>query len=149
MSDIPSPRQAIPTLLASIVLWTAGTGLSAHADEPASAPAAPPDAYLAAQKSAAINLWTTMGRAYDAALARHSTAHHGPWMTACIDGDRSGDRRTFVVLFEVAANGRVQQALVWPETRIGVCFRDTLTGLALPEPPRGGYWMRMEMKLAP
>ena len=87
------------------------------------------------------------GRAFENAVGKEFGSTYGPRVSACAKRVRKPDLRDFDVLVKLSLSGRIEEALVRPETNLSVCLRDELKQGSLPAPEENGYWVRIGMKL--
>jgi hypothetical protein len=91
-------------------------------------------------EEAAQNLESEAGRKYGAAFSKEFGAQYAPRLSEC--GKKTGDPapKDFDMLLKLAGDGRVEKALVKPETKMATCFRDLTKQTQYPAPPSAGYW---------
>jgi hypothetical protein len=87
------------------------------------------------------------GHAFEAAVGKEFGATYGPKLSGCAKQVKKRDLRDFDVLMKLSQNGRVQEAMVRPETNLALCLRDQLKEASLPVPETEGYWVRVGLKL--
>jgi hypothetical protein len=109
--------------------------------------AAEPSAFDSALAEAQRNARRPGGEAFEAAVGKQFGAAHGPKLSACAKQVKKPDLRNFDVLVKLSLNGRVDEALVRPETNLAGCLRDQVKGTDLPAPESAGYWVRIGLKL--
>jgi len=105
--------------------------------------------FAEAVRAADANSATPEGKRYDGQLAQFASEHEGAAMGACVEASKVPDMSSFQVVLRLTAKGKVNQALVKPETNVGVCFRDKMKTEAFPAPPKADYWIRIDMQLRP
>ena len=87
------------------------------------------------------------GRAFQSAVGKQFGAAFGPKLSGCAKQVRKPDLRDLAVLVKLSVNGRIEEALVRPETNRGLCLLDELKGGSLPAPETEGYWVHIGLKL--
>lgn len=87
------------------------------------------------------------GQAFEATVGKTFGASYGPRLSACAKGVKKPDLRDFEVLLKLSVNGRIEEALVRPETNLALCLRDGLKDGSLPAPATSAYWVRVGLKL--
>ena len=94
---------------------------------------------------AKADLATPEGHAYDRVLSAFLREQNGAVLTACFKSTPAPDKGPFELVFQVERRGGVVDAIVWPETNIGVCLKDGLKAKTFPAPPRDSYWAHQRM----
>lgn len=115
--------------------------------------AAPPEAgqttaearFSEALAQAKSNLQTSEGHTYDQVLSAFLREQDAAILTACFKSVPAPDKGPFELVFRVELRGGVLDALVWPETNIGLCLRAGLAAKTFPAPPRDSYWAHQRM----
>jgi hypothetical protein len=87
------------------------------------------------------------GHAFAAAVGKAFGATYGPRVSACAKRVKKPDLSDFDLLVRLSMNGRIEEALVRPETNLAVCLRDELNQGSLPVPQTANYWVRIGIKL--
>ncbi|SRR5712691_1905039 len=113
-----------------------------------SAELSPHDRFAKSVAEARANLATPAGGAYDQALSEHMV-ENSTVLQGCFQNTKEPDATPFEMVFTLSMEGKAQDIAVWPETNIGICFRDGLKSKTFPVPPRDGYLAYMEMRFAP
>jgi hypothetical protein len=109
--------------------------------------AAESTAFDAALAEAQRNAQRPGGEAFEGAVGKEFGRVHGRKLSACAKQVKKPDLRDFDVLVKLSLNGRVEEALVRPETNLAACLRDQVKGTDLPAPESAGYWVRIGLKL--
>jgi hypothetical protein len=93
------------------------------------------------------NMSTAAGKTYDEQFgAEFGQKHLGP-LRQCKQSDGS-DLTSFWMLFKLDKDGSVREMLLYPETKVGLCARESLAKDRFATvPPRPGYWVSVYMKL--
>lgn len=97
---------------------------------------------LAASKE---NAKTGEGAAYDTAVGRAFIEKHANTMTRCTDSAAVSDLQTFDLLMNIREDGRIDEALVRPETKVSLCVREAVRDDTFPAPPGAAYWVHVHM----
>jgi hypothetical protein len=113
----------------------------------AAAATTPEQHFSEALAEAEANLATPEGRAYDRSLAVYLRQENAVVLNGCFKTTAKPDLTSFEVVFRVAKDGRVLDAVVWPETNVGTCLRDGLTAKTFPLPPKDAYRAQLRMNL--
>lgn len=93
------------------------------------------------------NVGTAAGKAYDEQFgAEFGQRHLGP-LRQCKQS-AGGDLTSFWMLFRLDKDGSVRELLLYPETKLGLCARESLMkDRFVTVPPRTDYWVSVYMKL--
>lgn len=92
------------------------------------------------------NLKTPEGKAFDEKMGDFGTRHMGP-LHACKQA-AGGDMSNFWLLLKLDKDGAVEEALLYPTTKLGACARDGYLKEKFNAPPRPDYWMGVYLKLS-
>jgi hypothetical protein len=106
-----------------------------------------PGAFDRALAEAERNAHRPGGRAFQAAVGKQFGTAYGPRVSTCAKRLRKPDLRDFGLLVKLSLNGRIEEALVRPETNLALCLRDELKDGSLPVPEAPAYWVHIGMKL--
>lgn len=100
-----------------------------------------------ARAAVEANMSTAAGKAYDEQFgAEFGQKHLGP-LRQCKQSAGS-DLTSFWMLFKLDKDGSVREMLLYPETKLGLCARESLAKDRFARvPPRTGYWVSVYMKL--
>jgi hypothetical protein len=52
----------------------------------------------------------------------------------------------FGMLLELAADGRVEAAMAWPESKIATCYLKQAKKDVFPRPPSAGFWVAVSLR---
>ncbi len=115
----------------------------------ASAAAETPSAFDDALKTAQANAATPDGKTFDDEIGRQFGERHADTMVRCTHDVPESELASFELLLKLAADGKVQEGLVRPETKVATCLRKTVVNDTFKKPPRAGYWVRIEMSMKP
>jgi hypothetical protein len=126
-------------LVATITIVTGHAGAAAET----------PSVFDDALKSAQVNASTPDGKAFDADIGKQFGEHHGDTMVRCTHDVPESELASFELLLKLAADGKVQEGLVRPETKIATCLQKTVVNDTFQKPQRAGYWVRIKMSLGP
>jgi hypothetical protein len=100
-----------------------------------------------ARAAVEANMSTAAGKTYDEQFGTEfGQKHLGP-LRQCKKSDGS-DLTAFWMLFKLDQDGSVREMLLYPETKLGLCARESLVKHRFATvPPRTGYWVSVYMKL--
>lgn len=106
-----------------------------------------PTSLREAQAAAEANVRTPEGKAYDEAFGNDFLQKHLDEVRQC-KPKAEGDMRSFWFLFKLEKDGSVKEILLYPETKLGECARQSLLKDRFPPPPRGAYWASLYFKIS-
>jgi len=100
-----------------------------------------------ARAAVEANMNTAAGKTYDEQFGTEfGQKHLGP-LKQCKQSHGS-DLTSFWMLFKLDKDGSVREMLLYPETELGSCARESLAKDRFATvPPRTGYWVSVYMKL--
>jgi hypothetical protein len=100
-------------------------------------------ALTAANAAVEANLKTPEGKKYEQQLGTELPTKYVPALRQCKQsvGNSSG----FDMFLKLNADGKVQQALIYPENAFTTCARNGASNLQLSAPPHGDYWINVHM----
>jgi len=100
-----------------------------------------------ARAAVEANMSTAAGKTYDEQFGTEfGQKHLGP-LKQCKQRDGS-DLTSFWMLFKLDKDGSVREMLLYPETKLGLCARESLVKDRFATvPPRADYWVSVYMKL--
>ena len=110
-------------------------------------PRTPEQRFSEALAEAKANLATPEGRAYDRSLAVYLRQENASVLSTCFKTTGKPDLTAFEAVFQIAKDGRILDAVVWPETNVGLCLRDGLMEKTFPLPPKDAYRAQLRMNL--
>jgi hypothetical protein len=133
------------------IVWIAAAALALALARPSAAEENPPakERFSKALAEAKTNLKTLEGREHYRIVVAHLAKRNPELLTACFKSTPSPDASPFEIVYQEGSEGKILEALVWPETNIGLCFRDAFKAELLPPAPRVGYWSELRMSFAP
>lgn len=105
------------------------------------------DRLAAAEAAVAANAQTPEGKAFDEALGEAFGREHGKTIQRCAKEVKRPNLSNFELFLRLGADGKVVEALVKPETNLGLCVRDKLVGWSAPAPSRPDFWASVAVKL--
>jgi len=115
----------------------------------ASVAAADPTSFDQALAAAKANVETPEGEKYDTDFGKQFGERYVDTMVRCTTGVAEADFARFDLLIRVSRDGSVEGALVQPNTKVASCLRREVVKGKFLRPPRGSYWVRIEMSLTP
>ena len=92
------------------------------------------------------NLESEAGRTYGEAFSKEFGVQYAPRLSECLKQTGDPAAKDFDMLLKLAGDGQVEQALIRPETKVAVCFRDLTKKTKYPAPPSAGYWHLVAMR---
>jgi hypothetical protein len=99
-----------------------------------------------AQAAIDASLKTPEGKAFDERMGSEFSAHHLDPLRKCKAA--GNPLENFWILFRLDANGGVEEVLLYPETKLGVCARDSYAKDRFVPPPHADYWVGVYLQLA-
>lgn len=100
-----------------------------------------------AQKAVEANLRTPEGKAYEDKMSKEFPEKYLGTMRQCKQS-AGDDLRSFWMLMKLGQDGAVNEVLLYPSTKLGLCARETLLKGRFSPPPHPAYWESVYMKLA-
>jgi hypothetical protein len=104
-------------------------------------------AFEAALKAADENLASKKGEKYDTDFARKA----GPWLATalsrCTKGLPDSELIFFTVLVRVGAEGKAEEVLAQPPTKVALCLKPLFAAAKNPKPPGPSWWVKMEIMI--
>ncbi len=88
---------------------------------------------------------TPAGKAYDQRIGKEFYEKYAGTIRQCKQS-AGKDAGSFWTLMKLASDGKVEEVLLYPETKIGVCERQTLVKDRFSVPPYDGYWVGVYLK---
>ncbi len=83
---------------------------------------------------------TSAGKAYDQQFGKEFYDKYAGTIRQCKTA-AGKDSASFWSLVKLAGDGKVQEVLLYPENKVGICERQTLVKDRFSAPPRDGYWV--------
>jgi hypothetical protein len=102
-----------------------------------------------AVKAADANAATSDGKVYAAEVARHFSEQHATSLKECSQASGDAEKVPFTLALRVGKKGLVEQVLVKPETRTGLCMARTTVKDHLKKPPTPGHWVKVTLTPTP
>ena len=93
------------------------------------------------------NLKTTVGKQYDEEIGKEFLSKYLASIKQCKQSASGTSMDSFDILQKLNRGGKVEEILVYPETPIATCTRDTLVTGAFSPPPHDHYWVNIHMQL--
>jgi hypothetical protein len=125
--------RGLRTVLMALLVITSLTLLCSSADKKQLA---------AALAAVDANLKTPSGKQYDADCGKDLRKFF-PNLRTC---KQVGAPSDFDMFLHLQGDGKVQEALVYPETPFANCARDALLNGKFSRPPHGDYWVNVHMQ---
>jgi hypothetical protein len=98
----------------------------------------------AALAAVEANLKTDAGKQYDAQMGRDF--HDHPVNLKPCKQPGTALPGSFDLLLRLKSDGKVDQALVYPESQFANCARDAFSAAKFSPPPHGDYWVNIHMQ---
>lgn len=99
-------------------------------------------------KEATRNLESEAGRKYGEAFSKEFGPQYAPQLSKCLEQTGDPAAKDFEMLLKLGGDGRIVKAMVRPETKVAVCFRDLTKQAKYPAPPSEGYWHLVGMRFS-
>lgn len=97
-------------------------------------------------KAAIANVQTPAGRTYyEGAFQKQFYAAYPARVSECIPQALHSEPSAFNMVLKLGADGRIEEALVRPETKLAGCFRSLVMKDVFPAPPAGGFSIPVSM----
>ena len=100
-----------------------------------------------AQAAIEANLRTPEGKAFDDRMGTEFIAKHLGPLHQCKQS-AGNDATNFWLLLKLDKDGAVQEVLLYPSTRLGVCAREAYLKDKFLPPPKPAYWVGVYLKLS-
>jgi hypothetical protein len=91
-------------------------------------------------KEATRNRESEVGRKYGDAFSKEFGPQYAPRLSKCLEQTGDPAAKDFEMLLKLGGDGSIEKAMVRPETKVAVCFRDLTKQAKYPAPPSEGYW---------
>jgi hypothetical protein len=101
-----------------------------------------------AKWAAQQNLRTPEGKAYDAESGKDFQNNYAVALTNCFKTLHDPDPSDFDLLARLDRDGKPLEILLRPDTNIAQCLRKAVAHGRFPRPPRGDYWIIVQMNIA-
>jgi hypothetical protein len=99
-----------------------------------------------AQAAIEANLKTDQGKAFDDKMGAEFSARHMDPLRKCKAAGNALEN--FWILLRLDQAGGVQEVLLYPEAKLGMCAREAYLKDKFLAPPHGDYWVGVYLKLA-
>jgi hypothetical protein len=100
----------------------------------------------AALAAVEANLKTSAGKLYDQQLGTN-IPQHAASIKQCRQSAANSPSNPFDVFLKLKGDGRVDEALVYPETALAICTRNALSEGKYGPPPHDNYWVNIHLQL--
>jgi len=104
-----------------------------------------PTSLSEARAAVEANMRSAEGKAYDERFGKEFFEKYKETIHQC-KLSTGTDPENFWTLAKLAADGKVQEVLLYPDTKIGACERQTLLKDRFSTPPRDAYWVSVYLK---
>ena len=105
-----------------------------------------PTSLREAQAAIEANLKTPEGKAYEERLGKEFQEKYLGTLRLCKERSAK-DVRSFWFLVKIGKDGAVKEVLLYPETAIGICARETMLKDRFSPPPHDDHWVGVYLKL--
>jgi hypothetical protein len=93
------------------------------------------------------NLKTAAGKQYDESIGSEFSAKYMSNLKQCKQSIPAGSSTDpFDMFLKLDGKGKVQEALIYPETPLALCARTALLAGQFSAPPHGDYWINIHMQ---
>ena len=92
------------------------------------------------------NLKTAAGKQYDEKIGQEFPLKYLSSVRQCKQANPSTSLDAFDILLRLNAEGKVQEALAYPETALAVCAAAALQSGQFSAPPHGDYWINIHLQ---
>jgi hypothetical protein len=130
-------KKICPTLLTFFAACIVCTSLSFTADKKQLSDA------LAAVDA---NLKTSAGKQYDEKIGEEFPAKYIPNIRQCKQSNPATSFDPFDIFLRLNSEGKVEEALAYPETALAICTRTALQSGQFSAPPHGEYWINIHLQ---
>jgi hypothetical protein len=100
-----------------------------------------------AQAAIEANLRTTEGKTFDERMGKEFGEKHLAPLRGC-KSSAGNDMTSFWILLKLEKDGSVEELLLHPATKLGLCARDAYLKDKFPPPPRPEYWVGVYLQLS-
>jgi len=100
-----------------------------------------------AQSAIEANLKSPEGKKFDERLGKEFVATHTSPLRQC-RASSGNENASFWILLKLDRIGGVEEVLLHPETKLGLCARDAYLKEKFPEPPHPDYWVGVYLQLS-
>jgi hypothetical protein len=92
------------------------------------------------------NLKTPAGKQYDEKIAQEFPAKYISNVRQCKQSNPATSFDPFDIFLRLNSEGKVQEALAYPETALAACTRTALQSGQFSAPPHGEYWINIHLQ---
>jgi hypothetical protein len=125
-------------ILCAAVLLFSSLRIAQAADKPTS--------LSDAQAAVEANLRTPEGKAYEGKMEKEFADKYLGTLRQCKQST-GGELQSFWILMKLGQDGAVNEVLLYPSTKLGVCTREALLKGKFSSPPHAAYWEGVYMNL--
>jgi hypothetical protein len=126
-------------IVAIALMWLFACSLAAAADKATS--------LADAQAAIEANLHTAEGKAFDERMGNEFVQKHFAPLRQC-KPSAGNDLGSFWILLKLDKDGGVEEVLLHPSTKLGVCAREMYLKDKFLTPPRADYWVGVYLNLS-
>jgi hypothetical protein len=100
-----------------------------------------------ALKAAETNRKSDKGFRYEGAFVIRARSWLGPALYTCTRNLSMADARPLVILVRVSDEGKAEEVLVRPMTKVARCLKPRFVAAKHPKPPGPSWWVKMELSV--
>jgi len=103
--------------------------------------------FAVASKAADANLNSEEGKKYDEECGGQAGSSLSQDMLRCTTGLQEPDLGPFTVLIRVGINGRAEEILVQPRTKVAECIEPAFNAFLYLKPPGPSWWIKININI--
>jgi hypothetical protein len=99
-----------------------------------------------ASKSADDNLKIEGGRQYESDMAKNAMPWISQVVSRCVSGASDSVLQAFTILVRIGSNGRAEEVLIDPNTKITQCAEEAFKAASYLKPPSPSWWVNFHIQ---
>jgi hypothetical protein len=115
---------------------------------PAPPPAGQPDFFVRLNQAREAVSFGAGKKYFDGPFSKAFYEQYPARLSYCMKTTGEDEPTGFDMLVQLAKNGRVESALVNPESRVATCYRDLTRKDVFPPPPSAGFWVPLSIRFS-